>query len=321
MARRRVEKTDCSRLTKFLRSITSRVTTSGQSLAGSFFVFAFALLASTAVQADPHCEVGEPCEGPAAFETARGLALGTGNRASSISTSALAYNTASLPSARLYHIEADVDYQPSDEVVVLGAGVVDSVTTRLAAGLAFRGTVANSDQGYNGIDFLLGLGFPFADEVAIGVSGRYVNLWDEEDHLVKGLTMDTSLSVRPVEALQLAFLAYNVIDRNSEYVPILLGGSTAVVLGDTFNVGADCLVDISTYEKARYVLGGGLEYVSGGTLPLRLGYAFDSGRETHAVTGGLGYISQQFSADVALRQQVAGGSDTRVMASVRFHVF
>jgi len=280
------------------------------------------LLAPTVVRAQSHCEVGDECQGPAAFETARGLALGTGNRAAAISTSALAYNAANMPAARLYHIEGEIDYQPNDEVVTLGAAVVDSVTTRLAAGLAFRGTMANSDQGFNGIDFLLGLGFPFAEEVAIGLSGRYVNLWDDADHqLVKGLTMDTSLRIRPVEALHLAFLAYNVIDRNSQYVPVTIGGSSSVVLGDFLSVGVDCLVDISTYDTAQYTLGGGLEYVSGGKLPLRVGYVFDSGRETHAVTGGIGYAVHKFSADIALQQQVAGRSDTRLLASVRYHVF
>jgi hypothetical protein len=133
--------------------------------------------------------------------------------------------------------------------------------------------------------------------------------------------MDTSLRLQPVEMLHLAFLAYNVIDRDSEYVPVTLGGSSSLVLGNAFNIGADCLVDISTFDKAQYLLGAGLEYVSGGTLPLRLGYAFDSGRETHAITAGIGYVGDKFSADLALRQQVAGGDATRVMAGVRFHVY
>jgi hypothetical protein len=285
------------------------------------FLILALVLPATALAAPP-CPEGEECHEAAAYETPRGMALGTGNRASAYSTSALVYNTAGMPSVRLYHIEGDVDYQPSNDVVVLGASVIDSVTSRLAAGLAFRGTIANSHQGYNGIDFLLGLGFPFADAVSIGVSGRYVNLWDDADHrLVKGLTMDTSLRVQPVEMLHLAVLAYNVIDRNSEYVPVTLGGSTSLVLGGAFNVGADCLVDISTFEEAKYLMGGGLEYVSGGTLPLRIGYQFDSGRETHAITGGVGYTGDKFSADLALRQQVAGGSATRVMAGVRFHIY
>jgi hypothetical protein len=298
---------------------------------GSLVLFALALFAPAVVGAAPPCPHGEDpnggkCHEAAAAETPRGLALGTGSRASSVSTSALAYNTAGLPKARLYHIEGDVDYQPNNDVVVLGASVVDSVTSRLAAGLSFRGSIANSDQGYSGIDFLLGLGYPFADQVSIGVSGRYVNLWHDtgprsERWQTKGLTMDTSLRVQPVEMLELAFVAYNVIDRNSQYVPVTLGGSSALILGNAFNIGADCLVDISTFDKAQFLVGGGLEYISGGTLPLRIGYAFDSGRETHAITGGVGYLGDKFSADLALRQQVAGGNHTRLMAGVRIHIY
>lgn len=298
----------------------------------SLLIGLWVLLAPAVGKADPPCASNpDGCPTAAAAESPRGLALGTGNRAAAFSTSALAYNTAGLPQGSLYHIEGNIDYQPANDVVVLGAAVVDSMTSKLAAGLSFRGSIANSSEGYSGIDFSLGLGFPFADEISVGLGGRYVNLWREDSYMgddykmPKGFTMDTALRVRPVDMLHLAFVAYNVIDRNSAYVPVTLGGSTTLVISDDLNLGADGLVDISSFDGAAPLFGGGLEYLSGKSVPLRLGYLFDTRRGIHAVTGGVGYASRKFSADFSLRQHVAGKSEdqryaTRLMAAVRFHL-
>jgi hypothetical protein len=266
------------------------------------------------------------CPESAAPETTRGLAQGTGNRASAMATSALAYNKAGLPLGRLYHIEANVDYQPAYDVVNLGAAVADSVTSKLAAGLSFRGSIPNSEEGYTGFDVNLGLGFPLMDELSIGLGGRYVNLWGQDedgndDTLVKGLTMDAGLRIMPIESLHFALLAYNVVDRNSAYAPVTFGGSVALSLGTVAVIGLDTIVDVSTFEETQYLLGGGGEYLAGDAVPLRVGYLFDTGRETHAVTGGVGYTSRKMAANLSLRQQIIGGKDTRLMADFQFFVY
>src|ERR1700746_268807 len=60
---------------------------------------------SSVVHAAP-CALGKPCPRAMNAETARGLALGTGSRASALSTSALAYNPAALVLGHIYHVEA-----------------------------------------------------------------------------------------------------------------------------------------------------------------------------------------------------------------------
>ncbi len=281
--------------------------------------------------ADPDCaDAAEDCPESAAAQTARGLGLGTGARASSVSTSALAHNTAALPLGNLYHLEGTFDYQPSNDLVGLGAAVVDSATARLAAGLSFRGFLANDDRGYDGIEFLLGLGFPLVEAVSIGIGGRYINIWRElpleddegsyDDGLAKGFNLDGAIRVMPMQNLHLALLAYNVVDMESAYVPVLLGASAAFNIGQSLTLGADALADVSTYEDVQFLLGGGGEYLVGANFPLRLGYEFDTGRDTHALSGGVGYTDQRMGVDVALRQQVAGGDATRLMASLRFYV-
>jgi hypothetical protein len=119
-------------------------------------------LSNHARAADPPCKTtARTCPVPLHSDTARGIALGTGVRASAASTSALAYNPAALVLGRLYHIEGVVDYSSAWSGAALGAAVVDSATSRVGAGIAFRGFLSG-DVGVSGIDGRAGLAFPFS---------------------------------------------------------------------------------------------------------------------------------------------------------------
>ena len=94
------------------------------------------------------------------------------------------------------------------------------------------------------------------------------------------------------------------------------------------SIGADFLIDTSTFDKLQYLTGAGLEFFAGGAVPLRIGYRFDTGRKIHSITGGIGYTSQYVGLDLSLRQQVSTGEskswddtlDTRVMGAFRYYV-
>lgn len=299
------------------------------------FAVCFAMCALVAV-ASPVCAQA-PCSGPdcpeaAATESARGLALGTGLRASSVSTSALAYSPAGLALGRLYHIEGNVDYIPDANGVALGAGVVDSSTSQLGAGVGIRGFISGSG-GWGGIDGRLGLGFPFSQAFAVGLAARYITLSADDDMgdsvtLARGFTMDASFRIRPTESVQIDLGAYNFIPQDNALVPVQLGTALAFGVSDALSLGADFLVDTSTFDKPQFLTGAGLEFLAGGAIPLRIGYRFDTGRKIHCVTGGIGYTSQYVGLDLSLRQQVATGEskdvdstlDTRVMGAIRYYV-
>jgi hypothetical protein len=283
----------------------------------------------------PCAEDPRQCPQAASEETARGLALGSGVRASAISTSALAYNTSGLPLGKLYHLEGMFDLQPSKDTIGLGAAVVDSSTSSLAAGISIRGLIENGREGVNGIDAYVGLGIPLVDILSVGVGGRYINLWtphgtheDERNErydsngyfLTKGFTFDAAVRLNPVEILHIAALAYNIVNRHSAYMPVMVGGSVAFSVGRSFIIGADCLTDLSSFKQAKLLVGGGAEYLTGPGLPVRLGYRYDSGRRIHVVSGGTGYTSQSFGLDLSLQQEVSGGKDTRLMAAIRIYV-
>jgi len=293
-----------------------------------------------AARAQP-CPTRHACDAQLAAEavTARGLALGTGLRASAISTSALAYSPAALALGNLYHIEANIDYISALNTVALGGAAVDSSTSKLGAGISLRGFLSgddgyNNDAGYDydGIDGRVGLALALSQAFSLGVSGRYINVSsernpidiedgeDEDVDLVSGFTMDASLRIAPVEGLQLDIAAMNFIDRNSVLTPVTIAGGVAVSVADSFSFGMDVLADLSSFEHAQLILGGGGEYLAAGAVPLRLGYGYDLGRDVHVLGIGIGYTDTKVGVDVGVRQDLSGGDSTRVMAAVRYHV-
>jgi hypothetical protein len=291
-----------------------------------FVLGAIGLSNEAAAQIDP---ATDPAETRAAdLETARGLALGGGARASAVSSSALAYNPAGLALARQYHIEAQTLFSPQFGRWTFGGHVIDSNTNKLAAGMSFVGTVGNGERGYSGMDGRVGLAFPIIPQLAIGISGRYLSLGREGEApvgsnpnapLAQGFTMDGSIAIA-IDMLRIAAIAQNFIDIGSLLTPLRVGGGASLLIGDFLSLNVDALGDLNTFENPELLFGAGVEFLAGGIVPLRAGYRFDSGRGTHAVTGGLGYVDNKFGIELALRQEVGGTELTEVMLGLRYFV-
>jgi hypothetical protein len=275
------------------------------------------------------------------IESARGMAMGTGARSSSASTQAQAENPANLVLGGLYHLEVLSAYSPTFKRFAYGASVVDSMTSRLAAGVSARGFFGDNKAGENsGWEGRVGLGLPLGDMLSVGVAGRYANFTASDPYAqperpvvtgtkpdrsfkLKAFTMDAAITLRPTEGLTLAALAYNLIDTDSPLAPMMVGGSVGFGMPQGFTVGGDVLVDLNRHKQfngAKVQGGGGIEFLAAGTAPLRVGYSVDQGRGRHAVTGGLGYVTQQFGVQLSLRQVVVGEKETTLMSAVQYFV-
>jgi hypothetical protein len=277
----------------------------------------------------------------ARIESARGMALGTGMRSASASTQAQAENAANLSVASLYHMESFFGYQPQAKRYGAGASVVDSTTSRIAAGLSARGLFGDNDSGENsGWEGRLSFGLALGEYVSLGVAGRFANftisdprarperpaeVGEEADRTfkVKAFTMDAAVSIRPVSGLILSLLGYNLIATDSPLAPQLLGGGVSYVI-QSIAIGGDILIDTNRHEAfaggPKLKAGGGLEWLAEGVAPVRVGYMYDQGRHQHFVTGGLGYVDQRFGVQLSLRQTVAGVSETALFSAVQYFV-
>ena len=79
-------------------------------------------------------------------------------------------------------------------------------------------------------------------------------------------------------------------------------------------------MDLTTFDDAKLIAGGGLEYLAGGVVPLRIGYRYDDGHEVHSLTGGIGYVDAKFGADLSIAQEIDGGDGTELLLGIRYHV-
>ncbi len=263
-------------------------------------------------------------------ESAQALSLGSGMRAGQSGTAAALQNAANMPVRPAYLIESVNYYDSSADQWSFGGVLMDSVTSRLSAGVGFRGVTGPRDESVRGIDAQLALAYAFIEQFALGVTGRYVLLEDrsgEDDGVTleeaKGFTFDASMRISPLPGLNLVALAYNVLDRSSSLTPRMFGGSVAYSLGGVLTFGGDFLADIDSFSRTQYITGGGIEWMFGGFLPLRAGYRADTGRRAHAITAGLGYIGEMFSLEVGLRQDVVNNTsarDTMVLLSAAYRV-
>ena len=266
------------------------------------------------------------------YETARGLGMGLGARASAASTSALQYNAAGLTLGRLYHIESVVGYEPGTGRATFGASVIDSHSAPVAMGLSYRYVLGNGHDGHAGMEGRLALAVALGDMFAIGLTGRYVTFTregqvagDTRGPFAEGPNVDAALRFSPVAGLHIALLGQNLVDVGSPLVPRLAGGGVSYTIDSFVTLAVDGLADLSTFHeldgslRPEALVGGAVEiFVQG--VPIRAGYTFDSGRNQHAVTAGLGYVTQQLGVDLSMRQQVVGGDDTWLLASFRYFV-
>lgn len=278
----------------------------------------------------------------ARIESARGLALGSGMRAASASTQAQAENAANLPVAGLYHMESFFGYQPQAKRYAAGASVVDSATSRLAAGLSARGLFGENDSGRNsGWEGRLSLGMALGEYVSLGIAGRFANFTvadpkarperplDVDDaepdrrFKLKAFTLDAALSVRPISGLSLSLLGYNLVATDSPLAPQLMGGGAAYMI-QGFSVGGDLLVDTNKSHVfsggGKLQAGGGVEWLAQGVAPLRFGYLYDQGRHQQFITGGVGYVDARVGVQISLRQSVAGVAETALFSAVQYFV-
>lgn len=263
------------------------------------------------------------------METARGMAMGLGARASATSTSALAYNAAGLSLGRHYHIESGIAYEPSASRFAVGGSVIDSHSGPVNAGIHFRYVHGNGQNGHGGYDGRLALGIPIGEAFALGVTGRYVSFWREGQESAspwaEGFTFDASIRVTPVAGLHIAALGYNLLDLGSPLAPMQVGGSASYTIDNRFTLAVDGLADLGTWKhedgsiRPEALVGVGAEYFTG-EVPIRAGYVYDSGRGAHFVTAGVGWMNQQLGLDIAIRQQVTADYHTWLLATFRYFV-
>jgi hypothetical protein len=301
-------------------------------------------LATWCVQWPAHAD---PTELPAPFaynygetETTRSAAMAGAARALGNGTTAPFMNPATMAMAQLYHIEALGQWTPEAHRQVYGGAIVDS-TRRLSGSVAFVGGFVDpdgADRSY--LDLRVALAFLIAKPISIGLTGHYLNmeqqglgalgfsrasggLLDADDPplgrsaIVNTISFDAGVNIQATEGLHIGISGQNLTYPNNGFMPTVVGGGIGYGVQD-FSAEVDGLADFNSWTPITGRVMAGGEYLIADHFPVRLGYRFDQGAMSHAMSGGFGYVDPRFSIEASVRRTLVGPSATTIVVGIAY---
>jgi hypothetical protein len=274
-------------------------------------------------------------------ETPKVAATGGALRATSNSTDALFLNPANMAATRIYHLGAFASIWPQASRQTYGAAIVDSVVSsaRVAGGLGGSWTRQDPDGvDRKAIDLRFALAYPFSNVFFVGAAARYASIEQDgfprglgdlrpslaaaglrDAAIVKTMTFDAGMTLKPIKQLSLSVVGYNLTDTGHGFLPLMLGGGAGFGM-DIFSIEADVVGDFTTYDESTLRAMTGGQVLVGGHFPIRLGYRFDEGAVSHAVTGGIGYLDTSYAIDLSVQRVVSGDSLTVIVLGFTYHL-
>jgi hypothetical protein len=265
-------------------------------------------------------------------QSPRSVAMGGALNATGVSTNGLFLNPANMALAGVYHFEGLAAFSPEARRQSYGAAAVDSVLNR--GHLAGGGAVNWSTMDPDGIrrswtDVRVGLAYPLGEHLAIGATGRYLRV---DQALASGplgaslasdgtagkplfnqLTFDAGATLSFTPALRLGVVGHNLTNPGTSFAPTMLAGGFGYVSRD-FAIEADAMADFTTYSSTKTRFMGGGEIFIADHYALRLGYRFDAGVKTHALSGGVGYVDRKWSVEVGARHDIVADHPSTMMS-------
>lgn len=197
----------------------------------------------------------------------------------------------------------------------------------------------------------LSLAMPFGDHFSFGLTSKYTTvqtavanpaadqpgqpksfLLDTStgpNSTASGFTMDAGLALHLGDSFNIGLAGYNLIPLHSFDAPIGMGIGLSYLYSNRFIVTADARIAFDKYKvrdppitgdlknKISARVGVGLEYLVAGAVPVRIGFAQDTGASATYLSTGLGYMAKTFGVDIAYRQQVSHGIDSTLMVGLR----
>ena len=268
-------------------------------------------------------------------EDARWAATSGALRAASHGITSIWGNPAGLAHSQVYHIGALAGIWPEAKRQSYGAGMMDSSTSRLAAGVGFVWGLQDPDGlKRESRDLRLALAYPFSPKVSFGLTGRYLYLKQNGNGplgpslasgglqgkpLLESFSFDAGLRVAPSDNFILGLHGANLSNPGNGFQPTSVGGGIGYG-SRSFFIEADALADFTTWQKTTPRAMAGAEFLVGDNFPLRAGYVYDGGAVSHAVSGGVGYIDQSFSVELGVRRSVSGDGYTLFAITLQFFV-
>jgi hypothetical protein len=280
-------------------------------------------------------------------ETTRSSAMGGALRSLGAGTTALFLNPADLVETRVYHIEAEAQITPETGRQVYGGTIVDSMTGRLAGGISVMGSFMDPD-GLNrsSLDVRLYMAYPLTEHLFVGIGGRYAKVtqngpgdsfesspgpFGPSDKVSGGLVdptggryafvnqldFDAGITAKVTENLYFSMLGQNLAYAGNGLLPTMFGGGVGYATQE-FAAEVDGLADFNSYASTTARISGGAEYLLIGHIPLRGGFKYDQGAKVATLSGGAGFIANEFSVEASLRRSLDSPGETGIVISLSY---
>jgi hypothetical protein len=241
---------------------------------------------------------------------ARNYGMGGAYRAIALGGEAIIGSPAALALRRRYDFELSGAWDSQTKFGYGSAAVIDSQTTDVAAGATYHFvSLGRGDQQRSVNLAALALAAGLSDNVYFGFGLKYI----VESGAISSnaVTIDLGLLVRLSDSILASVTGMNLVDVANRDLPRHFGLGLAYVAGP-LTVAADARADFNG-PSVRFAYHGGIEYVVGGSIPVRAGYERDNIIGADYVSGGLGFAGRGGGIDVAYRHEI-GGREGRLFA-------
>ncbi len=284
----------------------------------------------------------------------RALGMADALSAAAVGSAAVHLNPSGMTLVRGYVVEGAYGYRGTDGVSSSDASIVDTMTSRIGAGVFFNYLTASPKAGTflpgtlpsdgkvdrSGYQLGLALALPLAEFLHLGATGKYATYESKTTGLPaldvgSGFTMDAGATLRLGSLVNLAVAGTNLIDLKTRETPVGLGFGAALFALEVLVLDFDVRFDFSSFQDAagrdqvvpKYAFGGELFLQS---FALRAGYLNDRGARYAAgrtplplqfATFGLSIVGKGGALDAGLRQQVSGSGDHESLFNVGLRLF
>ena len=234
---------------------------------------------------------------------ARSLGMGSAYRGTGLSTDIVWGNPAMMSVSRRYQADLSGTWDWGNRFAYAGVGVVDSQTSRLAAGVGYNlVALGKGDTRRTANVNTMAFALPILDALHVGVAGRHLLM--SGAGTANAITLDAGLVLKLGDSFALGVTGNNLIDTNHPELARYYTASLGFV-GGLFSFGGDVRADFNAPET-RLVWSGGAEYVFGRGFPVRGGYSYDTLTGVHSLSVGLGFFAEGGGVDLAYRTDLNG---------------
>lgn len=211
------------------------------------------------------------------FVGTRAMGMGEAQRATATGASGPLLNPAGMSLVRQYVIEAMYGVKIESVGHHANVSVVDSITSRLAAGLFYSFIYETPRLGFNwaggkvdseqitrtGHAAGLSLSLPLGDHFILGATAKYLHISTTAplpmgtvpDHLtldsVNGVTFDIGMILKLGDRFNVGVIGYNLWDHGSRESPLSLGIGLAYIPVPSLSINFDTVINFTGYQDYK----------------------------------------------------------------------